>query len=35
MKCEIIAIGRKLLTPFRQETNSLYLTERTGVFLAA
>ena len=28
MKCEIIAIGSELLTPYRQDTNSLYLTER-------
>lgn len=28
MKCEIIAIGSELLTPFRQDTNSLCLTER-------
>ena len=28
MKSEIIAIGSELLTPFRQDTNSLYLTER-------
>jgi nicotinamide-nucleotide amidase len=28
MKCEIIAVGSELLTPFRQDTNSLYLTER-------
>jgi nicotinamide-nucleotide amidase len=28
MKCEIIAIGSELLTPFRQDTNSLYVTER-------
>ncbi|HXW91807.1 MAG TPA: competence/damage-inducible protein A [Terriglobales bacterium] len=28
MKAEIIAIGSELLTPFRQDTNSLYLTER-------
>lgn len=28
MNCEIIAIGSELLTPFRQDTNSLYLTER-------
>ncbi|MBX6358778.1 MAG: competence/damage-inducible protein A [Acidobacterium ailaaui] len=28
MKCEIIAIGSELLTPWRQDTNSLYLTER-------
>ena len=37
MKCEIIAIGSELLTPFRQDTNSLYLTERLnelGVIVA-
>ena len=37
MKCEIIAIGSELLTPFRQDTNSLYLTERLnglGVMVA-
>ena len=28
MNCEIIAIGSELLTPFRQDTNSLYLTGR-------
>ncbi len=28
MNCEIIAIGSELLTPFRQDTNSLYLTEQ-------
>jgi nicotinamide-nucleotide amidase len=28
LNCEIIAIGSELLTPFRQDTNSLYLTER-------
>jgi nicotinamide-nucleotide amidase len=28
MKCEIIAVGSELLTPFRQDTNSLYLTEK-------
>ncbi len=28
MNCEIIAIGSELLTPFRQDTNSLYITER-------
>jgi nicotinamide-nucleotide amidase len=28
MKCEIVAVGSELLTPFRQDTNSLYLTER-------
>lgn len=34
MKAEIIAIGSELLTPFRQDTNSLYLTdqlERLGI----
>ncbi|PYY15304.1 MAG: competence/damage-inducible protein A [Acidobacteria bacterium] len=28
MKAEIIAVGSELLTPFRQDTNSLFLTER-------
>ena len=28
MNCEIIAIGSELLTPHRQDTNSLYLTEK-------
>lgn len=28
MNCEIIAIGSELLTPFRQDTNSLFITER-------
>ncbi|HWR35476.1 MAG TPA: competence/damage-inducible protein A [Clostridia bacterium] len=28
MKAELIAIGSELLTPFRQDTNSLYLTAR-------
>lgn len=28
MKAEIIAVGSELLTPFRQDTNSLYLTEK-------
>jgi nicotinamide-nucleotide amidase len=28
MKSEIIAIGSEMLTPFRQDTNSLYVTER-------
>jgi nicotinamide-nucleotide amidase len=28
MKCEIIAVGSELLTPHRQDTNSLYLTEK-------
>ncbi|MGH9777224.1 MAG: molybdopterin-binding protein, partial [Candidatus Acidiferrales bacterium] len=34
MKAEIIAIGSELLTPFRQDTNSLFLTdqlERIGI----
>src|SRR5258708_38499758 len=28
MIAEIIAVGSELLTPFRQDTNSLYLTEQ-------
>ena len=32
MKAEIIAIGSELLTPFRQDTNSLYLTEKLNQF---
>ena len=28
MDAEIIAIGSELLTPYRQDTNSLYLTEK-------
>jgi nicotinamide-nucleotide amidase len=28
MNAEIIAVGSEMLTPFRQDTNSLYLTER-------
>ena len=28
MNCEIIAVGSELLTPYRQDTNSLYVTER-------
>ena len=28
MNCEIIAVGSELLTPFRQDTNSLYVTDR-------
>jgi nicotinamide-nucleotide amidase len=28
MKSEIVAIGSEMLTPFRQDTNSLFLTER-------
>jgi nicotinamide-nucleotide amidase len=31
MNCEIIAIGSELLTPFRQDTNSLFLTERLNL----
>lgn len=32
MNAEIIAIGSELLTPFRQDTNSLYLTRRLNEF---
>jgi nicotinamide-nucleotide amidase len=28
MKCEIIAVGSEMLTPYRQDTNSLFLTEK-------
>jgi nicotinamide-nucleotide amidase len=28
MNCDIIAVGSELLTPYRQDTNSLYLTEQ-------
>jgi len=28
MKCEIIAVGSELLTPWRKDTNSLFLTEK-------
>ncbi len=28
MKCEIIAVGSELLTPYRQDTNSLFVTEK-------
>ena len=28
MNAEIVAIGSELLTPFRQDTNSLFLTEK-------
>lgn len=28
MKAEIIAVGSEMLTPFRQDTNSLYLTDK-------
>jgi len=38
MNCEILAVGSEMLTPFRQDTNSLYLTERMnalGVVLLA
>ncbi len=37
MKAEIIAIGSEMLTPFRQDTNSLYITEKLngiGVLVA-
>ncbi len=37
MKSEIIAVGSEMLTPFRQDTNSLYLTEKLnaiGVIVA-
>ncbi len=37
MKSEIIAIGSEMLTPYRQDTNSLYLTEKLnslGVLVA-
>src|SRR6202020_3377142 len=28
MNCEIIAVGSELLSPYRQDTNSLFLTDR-------
>jgi nicotinamide-nucleotide amidase len=28
MRCEILAVGSEMLTPFRQDTNSLYITEK-------
>ncbi len=28
MKAEIIAIGSEMLTPYRQDTNSLFITEK-------
>ncbi|MBZ5570749.1 MAG: competence/damage-inducible protein A [Acidobacteriia bacterium] len=31
MNAEIIAIGSEMLTPFRQDTNSLYLTEKLNL----
>jgi nicotinamide-nucleotide amidase len=37
MKSEIIAVGSEMLTPFRQDTNSLYVTEKLneiGVLVA-
>ena len=37
MKSEIIAVGSEMLTPYRQDTNSLYLTEKLneiGVLVA-
>ena len=38
MNCDIIAVGSELLTPYRQDTNSLYLTaqlNQLGVRIAA
>ena len=38
MNCDIIAIGSELLTPYRQDTNSLYITEQLnqlGVSISA
>ena len=38
MNCDIIAVGSELLTPYRQDTNSLYLTaelNRLGVRVSA
>ena len=38
MNCDIIAVGSELLTPFRQDTNSLYLTaqlNQLGVRISA
>src|ERR1700679_1154463 len=35
MKCEIIAVGSELLTPFRQHTNPLYLTEKLNEIAVA
>lgn len=32
MDAEIIAVGSELLTPFRQDTNSLYLTDKLNAF---
>ena len=31
MHAEIIAVGSELLTPFRMDTNSLYLTEQLNL----
>ncbi|MFZ1086996.1 MAG: competence/damage-inducible protein A [Terracidiphilus sp.] len=31
MKSEIIAVGSEMLTPFRQDTNSLYVTEKLNL----
>ena len=31
MNAEIIAVGSELLTPFRMDTNSLYLTEQLNL----
>ena len=38
MNCDIIAVGSELLTPYRQDTNSLYITEqlnKLGVSISA
>ena len=38
MNCDIIAVGSELLTPYRQDTNSLYITEQLnqlGVSISA
>lgn len=31
MRCEIIAVGSEMLTPHRQDTNSLYLTDKLNM----
>ncbi|HWT65826.1 MAG TPA: competence/damage-inducible protein A [Terracidiphilus sp.] len=31
MKSEIIAVGSEMLTPYRQDTNSLYITEKLNI----
>src|SRR5665811_371612 len=38
MNCDIIAVGSEMLTPYRQDTNSLYLTaqlKQLGIRLSA